>query len=97
VVLAADPPAGLGEHPVVWRLAEASGLEMGSCETRVMVTGNRSETQATLITRPATVVRDGNAAGEARGIAKFSKLPLQRTVTTPLHMRCHGSRNNKGR
>ena len=25
VVLAADPPAGLGEHPVVWWLADASG------------------------------------------------------------------------
>lgn len=24
VVLAADPPAGLGEHPVVWWLADAS-------------------------------------------------------------------------
>jgi hypothetical protein len=25
VALAADPPAGLGEHPVVWWLADASG------------------------------------------------------------------------
>jgi Domain of unknown function (DUF5615) len=25
VVLAADPPPGLGEHPVVWWLADASG------------------------------------------------------------------------
>jgi Domain of unknown function (DUF5615) len=25
VVLAAEPPAGLGEHPVVWWLADASG------------------------------------------------------------------------
>jgi Domain of unknown function (DUF5615) len=25
VVLAADPPAGLGKHPIVWWLADASG------------------------------------------------------------------------